>query len=85
MYYKNAYLIFYSQNEEELHEIVQTHINTLSYNLAWDFKIVKEQEGLEYKTTVLFKYDGSICALKAIGKLHFGYVGWKYRRESKWE
>ena len=29
MHYKNAYLIFYSQNEEELHEIVQTHINTL--------------------------------------------------------
>ena len=42
MHYKNAYLIFYSQNEEELHEIVQTHINTLSYNLAWDFNLIKE-------------------------------------------
>ena len=55
MDYKNAYLIFYSQNEEELHEIVQTHINTLSYNMAWDFKVIKEQKGIEYKTTVSFK------------------------------
>ena len=83
MHYKNAYLIFYSQNEEELHEIVQTHINTLSYN--WFFIFLKEHYGLDYNTTVSFKYDGSICALKAIEKLHFGYVGWKYRRESKWE
>ena len=79
--YKMASLIFYSQNKEELHEIVQTHINTLSYNAAWDFKITEDTEGLEYKVILSFKYNGTILACNAIGKLHFGY---SYRREAKW-
>ena len=79
--YKIACLTFYSHNKEELHEIVQACINTLSYNASWDFEIFEEFEELEYKTVLIFKYNGTICGLNAIQKLNFGYY---YRLESKW-
>ena len=79
--YETACLTVYSQNKEELHEIIQTYINTLSYNSAWDFKIFDSIEDSEYKTIIKFKYNGTICALNALQKLHFGY---QYRQESEW-
>ena len=76
--YETARFTFYSQNQEELHEIVQTYINTLCYNAAWDFDITEGMEGREYKTVLTFKYNGTILALNAVQKLHFGYA---YRKE----
>ena len=79
--YETACLTFYSHSREELHEIVQTHINTLSYNAAWDFNIREEMEETEYKTVLTFKYNGTILAANSIGKLHFGY---SYHRKCDW-
>ncbi len=79
--YKTASLMIFSQNKEELFEIVQTYINTLSYNAAWDFETFDDRVGTEYRTTLTFKYNGSIAACNALGKLKFGYA---YRREEKW-
>ena len=79
--YKTARLTVYSQSREELHEIILTYINTLSYNAAWDFHTFDSIEGSEYKTVLTFKYNGTILVLNALQKLHFGYV---YRQELKW-
>lgn len=79
--YETARFTFYSQNQEELHEIVQTYINTLCYNAAWDFNVTEETDGDGYKTILTFKYNGTILALNAVQKLHFGY---SYRKEFVW-
>ncbi|MDE5894249.1 MAG: hypothetical protein K2H45_15145 [Acetatifactor sp.] len=79
--YETARFTFYSQNQEELHEIVQTYINTLCYNAAWDFDVTEGMEEREYKTVLTFKYNGTILALNAVQKLHFGYA---YRKEFDW-
>ena len=67
--YKCARLIIYAPDEDNLHEITDTYINTLNYNGAWDFEIKKDTE--QHKNIVLFKYNGKITALNAIQKLHF--------------
>lgn len=79
--YETARFTFYSRNQEELHEIVQTYINTLCYNTAWDFNVTEGMDEDGYKTVLTFKYNGTILALNAVQKLHFGY---SYRKEFIW-
>lgn len=60
---------------------MQTYINTLCYNAAWDFHVTEGLEGGEYRTVLTFKYNGTILAFNAVQKLHFGYA---YRKEFTW-
>lgn len=77
--YKYARIKIYAPDESNLHEMTLTYIDTLNYNGAWDFEV--EHIENEHINIVTFKYNGTITALNAFSKLHFGYehtVKWEF-------
>ena len=65
--FKNASVTISAPAESDLHELTLFCIRVLDHNGAWDFKI--EHIDNAKQNIITFKYNGSITALDAVGKI----------------
>lgn len=80
--YRSAEIILKTENKEELHEMILTYINTLSYNGSWDFSFTENAENDCFVGIISFKYNGTMAAYEALSRLWFPY---KYDIRSEWK